>query len=404
MKFYRAELKNGLKIIGEERPGAVSSALGFFVKTGARDETPAVAGVSHFLEHMMFKGTPKRTALEINFELASLGAQANAYTAEERTVYYAAVLPEYLIQALDLFSDMLRPSLLQEEFDVEKKVILEEIALYQDRPNFVLYEEALRTFFSGHVAGSSVLGSRESITLLSREQMLEYFLKRYVPSNMVLSVAGAFNWEEFLEKAEACCSAWQGPAALREVLPHKFTPSQKVIRKQNMQRAHVALLAPAPSLQEEDKYAAHVLSVILGDSLGSKVYWELIDKGLADSAAIDADDMDGVGVFMGYASTSANQLGQVTDILRKILHEAAEFSDEDLSCALAKIGTRVVLQGESSMRRLMSVGADWLEQEAYLTLEEELGRYRSVDRQALNRLLERYPLKEFTEVSLLPEV
>ena len=143
LKFKSTVLKNGLRVVGEQRSSAVSSALGFFVKTGARDEEADVSGVSHFLEHMMFKGTEKRSALDITYQLGAMGAQANAYTSEENTVYYAAVLPEYFSDALELLSDMLRPALTEEEFKVEKKVILEEIALYQDRPTHVLFEASV---------------------------------------------------------------------------------------------------------------------------------------------------------------------------------------------------------------------------------------------------------------------
>ena len=143
MDFKKYTLENNLTLLGEVNPHAKSVALGFFVKTGARDETADVSGVSHFLEHMMFKGTEKRSALDVTYDLGNLGAQANAFTSEENTVYYASVLPEYFEDTLELLSDMLRPSLSQEEYDVEKKVILEEIALYQDHPMHILFEASM---------------------------------------------------------------------------------------------------------------------------------------------------------------------------------------------------------------------------------------------------------------------
>jgi predicted Zn-dependent peptidase len=142
--YKQTQLKNGLTVIGESNPANVSSAIGFFVRTGARDETPAESGLSHFLEHMMFKGTPTRSAIDINMALGNLGAQANAFTSEENTVYYAAVIPERFSEMQELLSDMLRPALDPNEFDMEKKVILEEIALYQDRPHFFLFENAFQ--------------------------------------------------------------------------------------------------------------------------------------------------------------------------------------------------------------------------------------------------------------------
>src|SRR5215468_4982105 len=134
MAFHKQSLKNGLQIIGETNPSARSLALGFFVRTGSRDETAPVSGVTHFLEHMVFKGTPRRTALDVNRDFDRIGANYNAYTSEENTVFYAAVLPEYLPQAVDILADILRPSLFTDDVDTEKNVIIEEIGMYDDQP------------------------------------------------------------------------------------------------------------------------------------------------------------------------------------------------------------------------------------------------------------------------------
>jgi len=188
--FREAELKNGLRVIAEVVPGARSVALGYFVKTGARDEAKEESGVSHFLEHMVFKGPEGMDALSVNLAFDRLGAQYNAFTSEEATVYYGAVLPEFTFPLLELFSRLMRPALRQEDFDTEKKVILEEIARYQDRPGFMAYDWARARFFQGHPLGNSVLGTVESITALTREAMAAYHERRYLPKNMVLAATG----------------------------------------------------------------------------------------------------------------------------------------------------------------------------------------------------------------------
>ena len=154
-------LSTGLQPIGAVNKANKSASIGYFVKTCSRYESPVESGVSHFLEHMMFKGTPKRSALEITFELGNLGAQANAYTSEENTVYYATGLTKFFPAMQELLSDMLRPALDPQEFDVEKKVILEEIALYQDRPTFYFFEKALGEYVDSNPAGNYVLGTSE---------------------------------------------------------------------------------------------------------------------------------------------------------------------------------------------------------------------------------------------------
>src|SRR5918911_4103865 len=166
MPFHQTKLDNGLQVIGESSPSARSAALGFFVRTGARDETPEVSGVTHFLEHMVFKGTPRRSALDVNRDFDRIGAHYNAFTSEENTVFYAALLPEYLPQAVDILADILRPSLRGEDFDMEKKVIIEEIGMYDDQPMWVAYDNAKKVFFADHPLGNSILGTKESVGAL----------------------------------------------------------------------------------------------------------------------------------------------------------------------------------------------------------------------------------------------
>src|ERR1700694_4482281 len=208
VSFQSQTLKNGLQIIGETSPSARSVALGFFVRTGARDETGDVSGVTHFLEHMVFKGTPRRTALDVNRDFDRIGAHYNAFTSEENTVFYAAILPEYLPQAVDILADILRPSLRGDDFDMEKKVIIEEIGMYDDQPMWCAYDHAKKAFFADHPLGGSVLGSAAGVAGLTRDQMQPYYARRYVAPNITLSVAGNFAWPEVVALAERHCSAW----------------------------------------------------------------------------------------------------------------------------------------------------------------------------------------------------
>ena len=175
MIFKNAILDNGLEIIAEINDAALSTALGFFVRTGGRDETDNISGVSHFLEHMVFKGTDRRTAVDVNRELDDLGGKSNAGTSEETTAFYAKVLPELQERAIDLFSDILRPSLRKEDFDMEKQVILEEIKMYEDQPPFLIDERSRELFWPGHPLSRSVLGTRESVGSLTPELMRDYF-------------------------------------------------------------------------------------------------------------------------------------------------------------------------------------------------------------------------------------
>src|ERR1700760_3585577 len=174
MQFHHTVLDNGLRVIAELNDQARSVASGFFVKAGSRDEGPGVAGVSHFLEHMVFKGTPRRDALAVNRDFDRLGAKHNAQTSEEDTFYHVTCLPEYLPRSFDVLSDILRPSLRDDDFETEKKVIIEEIKMYQDNPMSVAYEAAKAAHFGEHPLGQSILGTVESIKALKIEQMRDY--------------------------------------------------------------------------------------------------------------------------------------------------------------------------------------------------------------------------------------
>ncbi|MCA9013401.1 MAG: insulinase family protein, partial [Planctomycetaceae bacterium] len=179
MKFQQTTLSNGLTLIAETNASVHSVAAGFFVRAGSRDETADVSGVSHFLEHMAFKGDAKFSADDINRVFDEIGAKYNASTSEEVTMYYAAVLPEYLERAMELLSSLMQPALRVEDFEMEKNVILEEISMYEDQPSFVCYDHIMSTHFAGHPLGQSILGTNASITALTAEQMQNYHRSRY---------------------------------------------------------------------------------------------------------------------------------------------------------------------------------------------------------------------------------
>ena len=206
MEFTSETLDNGLKIIGEVNPSAKSVAVGFFVRTGSRDETAQINGVSHFLEHMVFKGTERLGPLEVNAAFDRTGAQFNAFTSEENTVYYAAILPEYLLDVTELWIELMRPALRDDDFDIEKNVIKEEIAMYKDLPSFDVMDRCRSLHFGGHPCGNSVLGSEQSIDALSAGQMRDYFARRYAPANMMLACSGNFEWESLCATIQSGCS------------------------------------------------------------------------------------------------------------------------------------------------------------------------------------------------------
>jgi predicted Zn-dependent peptidase len=405
MPFHSHLLANGLQIIGETSPSARSAALGFFVRTGARDETPEECGVTHFLEHMVFKGTPHRTALDVNRDFDRIGADYNAFTSEENTVFHAAVLPEYLPQAVDILADILRPSLRDDDFNMEKKVIIEEIGMYEDQPMWSAYDHAKRLHFAEHKLGNSILGTPASITALTRDQMHTYFQRRYVAPNIIVVAAGNFDWPHFADLVEKHCGHWQKGAIGREGLCETRGSGRfQVMTKEKVMQEHVFLISPGPSADSPLRYAADLLGMAIGDDSGSRLYWALIDPGLADSADCSFHEYEGAGAFYTSFSCQPEESERTLELVSGVLHDvqANGISEEELNQARSKVLSRVVRGSERPKGRLMAVGMNWIYQHGYRTMDDELRAFESVTLAAIREVLERYLLDRATTLALGP--
>ena len=375
LPIFQAELGCGLTIIGEQIPNAQSVAAGIFVGAGSRHENPSESGVSHFLEHMLFKGTSRRSADDINREFDELGASFNAYTSEDRTVYYAAVLPNKLPGILDLLFDMMTPSLREQDFEVERKVILEEIGMYLDRPQFRVFDEASLRYFSGHPYGNSILGTSDSIESLTPERMREYFSASYRSNRLILAICGDFVWEEVLEQINQLTTAW---STKRSDIPEfdKFTPQfgQHRIIDENIHRVHMATFSPGVSASDPRRYAATILGNLVGDSVGSRLYWTLVDNGLADIASLGHSAGVGYGAYMAYLSCEPEQEEEVkkrfADVISEITQEGP--TEAEWSRVKQKLATGLMLRMETPFGRLMSMGVGYQQLGRHQTLEEVL--------------------------------
>src|SRR5262245_46466331 len=225
--------------------------MGFFVKTGARDEQSAVMGVSHFLEHMMFKGTAKRAAAQVDQDFDDIGAEHNAFTTSEMTAFWAHTLPEFLPQAGEILADILRPALRPADFDSEKSVILEEIAMYEDHPFWVLYERTMEEYYGANPLSHRVLGTTQSITDLKRDQMMEYFTQRYSADNTVVAMAGKLDFDAMTAQLAEACGNWNTTRAARDPRPVPRRSAEFTINSDAVTRHYLLMMSPAPSQQDE---------------------------------------------------------------------------------------------------------------------------------------------------------
>jgi len=404
MEFKKKILTNGLAVVGEVNKSAKSTAVGFFVRTGSRDETKQINGVSHFLEHMLFKGTEKLSTFEVNEAFDRTGAMFNAFTGEENTVFYAAVLPEYLVEVTKLWIELMKPALRDEDFNIEKNVIKEEIAMYKDMPNFDVLDRCRHLHFDGHPCGNSVIGTAESISNLTAEQMRDYFTRRYAPNNMVVAFAGKFDWEQVCGVVESSCEKWQKRPASRKLEDSAGSKKKERVEKSNLAREHICLMSPAVPAQDQRRFAASLLATIIGDDVGSRFFWELVDKALAEEATMQFGAMDGTGIFCSYINCGSENVSKVLDTVKSIFESLSTsgITENEIKTAKNKILSALVIKNELPMDRLINLGANWIYLQQYRTVEDDINAIKAVTADDVHSLIEQFCLGDFTQFSMGP--
>jgi predicted Zn-dependent peptidase len=404
MKFRSATLDNGLEIIAECNDSAHSLGVGFFVRTGARDETDEVAGVSHFLEHMVFKGTPRRSAEDVNRDFDEIGAHYNAFTSEENTVYYASVLPEYQEASIDLLADIMRPSLREKDFNMEKKVIIEEIQMYADQPPFGMDDKIKELHYGKHPMARSVLGTVDTIGALSVDQMRSYFESRYSPGNVFIAAAGKVDFDGLVSQVARHCGKWTPQPAPRETPPATSTSVFNLVTREASTQQYILQLADGPSSEDPDRYAAKLLATIVGDDSGSRLYWEMVDPGLVETASLGHYEYQGLGMLFTWLSCAPEDAEANFDLLNKVYREAEAkgFTEVELRQARSKVKARVVLGSERPRNRLFNVGGNWMHRREYRSVANDLATLDGVTLDEVHAVLAKYPLTRATTATIGP--
>ncbi|MEW6422995.1 MAG: pitrilysin family protein, partial [Deinococcota bacterium] len=294
----RCTLPNGLTLLLEPDAEAQTVAAGYFVATGARDERPEELGASHFLEHLMFKGSQRLDAATLNARLDELGGNANAFTSEEATVYHAATLPEQTPELLETLTELLRPALRPVDIEPERGVILEEIAMYAEQPAIRVMDELRATYWGEHPLGHAVLGTPKTVGALTREALVRNWRERYGADRVTLAVVGAFDPDRVLAWAQEELKSW--PAGIPQVATASFPPpapgTVRTLRDDRLTRVQVALALPGLPTNHPLREAAVVLAELIGGENGL-LYWALLDTGLADSADLAHLDYRDAGTF-----------------------------------------------------------------------------------------------------------
>lgn len=398
--FSSHTLDNGLTLIFETIPRIRSAALGFFAQTGSRDESPNLLGISHFLEHMCFKGTPKRNWRQLSLDTDDLGAMWNAYTWWEGTAYFHWVQSDRAADSIEILSDMMCSNLPTQEFDMEKQVILEEIAMYHDQPDSLIIDDLIQEAFGQHPLGQSVLGTENSVGSITRDQMAEYHQRRYGANNLTFVITGAFDRDEIIQAVETHCGSWQPCDQGRDQPTPTFHASTRTVQRDGIAREHIALALPAPASADDHAATADLLSAYLGASTNSRLYWSVIQQGLADEAAAEYINFSDTGLFYVYVSVDPKNAAQVLDIVRNEMADLKNGIDNDaLERAKTKQATGMICSGENGLSRFSQIVGSLSTNTPLKTLDEERAEIDAVTPKRIADYLEQYPLD--TEPALI---
>jgi len=345
-RFIQHRLSNGLRLVIEVMPHVPSVACGFLVRTGARDDPPEMAGVSHFLEHMCFKGTPRRTWERVNIEFDEMGAQYNAFTSKDRTFYYGWVRTEDFEQQLDLLADIMRPTLPPGEFDTEKNVVLEEIAMSNDDLTSNAYDFLYERICPGSPLAWPVLGYERTIQAMTRDQMAEYHRRRYAAGNLVLIVAGDVEPSAVIAAAERICGGWESDGVTDARRPPTVTSGVAVHQLERFHQQAVLLAFPAPSAADPLDETAEAVAAVLGGN-NSRFYWNIVQKGLSTRAGAFREEYGDFGVMLLYALCEPENCEQVLDAMRREAQTLADHGPEPKELQRVKNLRRTSLATES---------------------------------------------------------
>ena len=353
-------LSNGLRVVAEYIPHFPSVSVGLWIGAGSMYETKEECGLSHFVEHMLFKSTENRTTKEIAVEMDALGGQVNAFTSKECTCYYAKVIAEHLPRAMDLLSDLLLNAKMEEEdFEKERGVILEEIAMCEDTPEDLVYDLLAEAYFGDHALSRPILGTTEQIESVTREALMDYRAKHYRPDNTVLAIAGKFDLEQFKAMAEEMLGSWTAPQVETPALDDGPCKALVKTKKKDIEQVHMCLAYPGVAQDDEDLYALSVMNNLFGGGMSSRLFQRIREEmGAAYSVYSFPSTYVTCGMLQIYAGTSPETAQLVADELHKQIALLMEggVTDEEFTMAKEQLKVSYVLGLESSSSRMSSIG------------------------------------------------
>jgi predicted Zn-dependent peptidase len=391
--YRKLILDNGIRLVTERIPTLKSVTIGIWVDVGSRDEVPAEAGYSHFIEHMFFKGTTTRTATDISKEIDGLGGEINAFTTRETTTFYVKVLDQHLPKALDLLSDLfLRSRLDKKEIEKEKQVVREEIRMVQDDPEDLVQDLHTKLVMGRHPLSRPILGKESTIAQITRRDLLRYIDVHYRPERIVIAVAGNFDQPK-LEATIARVFGKYGHSS--RALPSKRWPPDiccgVTMKQKPLEQVHLCVGLPGVAAGHKDRYAVYALNSVLGGSVSSRLFQEIREKrGLSYSIYSFLSGYSDGGTITIYAGTQAREVERVLDLVCREIRKLAKqgIDSSELRRTKDQMKGGLMLSLESSHSRMNKLAKDELIAGAHTTLEDMLKEIDAVTEQQISRVAE----------------
>jgi len=404
----KSTLPNGLKIVTEQVDSVKSISAGIWVKTGSRNESDELAGVTHFLEHMLFKGTEKRSAYDIALSMEAVGGYLNAFTSTEYTCYFARCLDTKLDRALEVLSDMVRNSQFpEEELEKEKKVVLEEMKMYKDSPDDYVFELFSSQVFDGHPIGRPIIGYEETVSSFTRHNLFDYMAKRYRPDNLLVAVAGNVDHDEVVRLVEQYLNLDKnGPTENEEQPLTEYNVTNQKATKA-IEQTHMIMGRRALNYDHPDKYLLLLANTVLGGGMSSRLHQNIREKyGYCYSIGPFNQSYTDSGLFGVYIGTDKDYVQHVRELITKEFERMqGEMVDEkELSEAKAQLKGKLLLSQENTSNRMTRLAKSELYFNRFISLDELVENIDAVSREDLLNFSQKFfDVNQFSETLLLPE-
>ena len=398
-------LPNGLTILSEEMKQIRSVSIGIWVKSGSRHEAAEVNGISHFVEHMVFKGTSNRTALDIARQMDSIGGNMDAFTGKECICFNAKVLDEHLPIAIDVLSDIvLNPIFEERDIARERGVILEEIKMDEDNPDYLVHEIFTQNFWRDHPLGKPILGTKETVRRFDQNAIFQFYGERFSPGNLVVAAAGSLDHDRFVEWIT---EKFQGLKARSNGLHHAAPKASARIvtrNKKSLEQVQICLGVPSPHISHKKRYTSYILNTLLGGGMSSRLFQKIREEqGLAYSIYSDLNPYSDTGCLCVYAGTSRESAPKV---VQQVVHELRELKekpipDEELRRVKDQLKGSLMLSLESSTARMSNLARQEMYFDRFFDLDEIIDKVEAVKSEELTELANELFRREAIAVTVL---